>query len=145
MQASFVKENEYEGTPCREESGENIMCRLIQWVISTTTYTLDTPSDHKVDVWVDIGHYGVPTYYVSKEVMESSNISDKLLMNFVNSCRNGEFSELLRRKWFVQGHQLSNHTEVIRAYNYVGKEQAERIEDSHHLPRDQFMIVGRNS
>src|SRR5256885_2811581 len=51
-------------------------------VISTTTYPLDTPSDHKVDLWVDIGHCGVPTYYVSKEVMESSNISDKIISEF---------------------------------------------------------------
>lgn len=50
------------------------------------------------------------------------------------SCRNGKFSELLRRKWFVQEHQLSNHNEVIHAYNYVGKEQAKRIADSHHPP-----------
>ncbi|POG81341.1 hypothetical protein GLOIN_2v1763590 [Rhizophagus irregularis DAOM 181602=DAOM 197198] len=52
----------------------------------------------------------------------------------VVSCRNGKFSELLRRKWFVQEHQLSNHNEVIHAYNYVGKEQAKRIADSHHPP-----------
>ncbi|GBB88206.1 hypothetical protein RclHR1_14750003 [Rhizophagus clarus] len=209
-------------------------------VISTTTYPLDTPSDYKVDVWVDIGHYGVPTYYVSKEVMESSNISDKIVNEFcefvnqpdndlilfhatkweymrnvlkgiaipyiprrsdfnprqafyttsefntairhcyihnkdwkgcsciiifllpsekvkqenhyinlegddwkevVANCRNGGFSESLRKKWFVQGYQLSNHTEVIRSYNYVGKEQAKRLADSHHPPRDQIAAV----
>ena len=48
-------------------------------MVSTTTYFLDTSSDHKVDVWVDIGRYEVLIYYVFKEVMESSNISDKIV------------------------------------------------------------------
>ncbi|CAB4411745.1 unnamed protein product [Rhizophagus irregularis] len=46
-----------------------------------------------------------------------------------------------KRKWFVQEHQLSNHSEVIHAYNYVGKEQAKRIADLHHPPRDQLAAV----
>ncbi|CAB4398938.1 unnamed protein product [Rhizophagus irregularis] len=120
MQTSFVKENENEGFDLNA---------ITPWITSYPDRVfLEESDDNMMYRWI-------------QWLKNNVDVDMMIKQRKVVSCRNGKFSELLRRKWFVQEHQLSNYNEVIHAYNYVGKEQAKRIADSHHPPRDQLAAV----